>query len=102
MSRYVCTRKCQFRGRRWRVGESLVAKEGEKLPPYFVSQAQFDPEEVPAEPRSLKAVQEAAQAAKPVTGMAAKPEAVAEAKAKTSGEAPPPAPEGSPEEDPFA
>jgi len=82
-SKMVCVRKCIFRNRRFRVGETVVPRADEVVPRHFVAEADYRPGIVPKEPRTLKEItEEHAKARKPKTGMAAKPSAKDKGKKK--------------------
>lgn len=82
MATYVCVRKCIFRNRRWRVGETLVAGKDEKVPKHFVPASEAPAKVVEESPVTFKGMQDAERQSKPKTGMAAKPKAKSKGKNK--------------------
>ena len=91
----MCERKCIFRNRKYKVGDLVTPRDGETIPRHFVPvESVLAPEEVPAEPKTLKELQDNRVKA-PKTGMAAQPVNPA----TSAADVPAVAPET---EDPFA
>lgn len=58
--KFTCIKVCYYRKRLWKIGEKLVANEGENVPHFFKSgDAKIEQAPVPEAPRTLSEVQKA-------------------------------------------
>jgi len=75
-------RKCIFRKRRFRIGETVEAEKGTEGLKHFVPEASYSEKSVVPEPRTFKEVQARNKKNAPAKGMAAKPKKGAKGKGK--------------------